>query len=101
MPKPFTYSTGESLKLNVTVIDERDASYPVVSIGGFHVGVPREALDRADARTTGRPQTDEERDLAEARKNEDRAAAERAKAERAAERAEREAGRKAAEGIQA
>ena len=66
MPKPFFYKTkGEALNLNVTVVDEHDLGHPVISIGGFHVAVPRESLDQADTREHGREETDEERDLRE------------------------------------
>ena len=82
MPKPFLYGKGERLRLNVRVADDTDAGNPVIDIGGELVSITREALDRADARTEGRPLTDEEADR--------KRLAEEAEAERVAK-AEREA----------
>ncbi|OLE67232.1 MAG: hypothetical protein AUG09_03465 [Acidobacteria bacterium 13_1_20CM_2_68_7] len=81
MPKPFLYKKHERILAEVLIVDDHDAGHPVVSIGGYHVAIPREHLDHADTRTSGRDETDEERDRRQLREHEDRAARERAEAE--------------------
>lgn len=68
MPRPFVYKNGQELVLKAKVIDARDASNPVISIGAYHFSIPQLNLDAGDTRTTGRELTDEELDHAQIKK---------------------------------
>jgi hypothetical protein len=94
MPLPFSYTRGQKVTLTATVIEDHDAGYPVLDIGGLPVMVSRLALDKADVRgDQDRLPTPEEVDLKRIREAQDAKAA--AQAEREAE-AEREREREGA-----
>lgn len=63
MPLPFSYKLGQRVTLTATIIEDHDAGYPVLDIGGLPIMVSRLALDKADVRgDTERLPTSEELD---------------------------------------
>lgn len=88
MPQPFSYKLGQRVTLTATVIEDHDAGYPVLDLGGLPVMVSRLALDKADVRgDKDRLPTPEETDLERIKVAQDKRAVAQAEKEAAAERA--------------